>query len=97
MDIRQTNTLNEKMARDKEDERHICPLQLDVIERGITLWSNPNDVVFTPFMGIGSEVYQAVKMGRRGIGIELKPSYFKCAVKNLQSAENEKNSVIDLF
>lgn len=97
MDIRQTNTLNEKMARDKEDERHTCPLQLDVIERGITLWSNPGDIVFTPFMGIGSEVYQAVKMGRRGIGIELKPSYFECAVKNIRSAEESKNSVIDLF
>ena len=97
MDIRQTNTLNEKMARDKEDERHTCPLQLDVIERGITLWSNPGYIVFTPFMGIGSEVYQAVKMGRRGIGIELKPSYFECAVKNIRSAEESKNSVIDLF
>lgn len=97
MDIRQTNTLNEKMARDKEDERHTCPLQLDVIERGITLWSNPGDIVFTPFMGIGSEVHQAVKMGRRGIGIELKPSYFECAVKNIRSAEESKNSVIDLF
>lgn len=60
-------------------------------------WSNPGDIVFTPFMGIGSEVYQAVKMGRRGIGIELKPSYFECAVKNIRSAEESKNSVIDLF
>ena len=86
MDIRQTHTLN-KLADKGKDERHICPLQLDVIERGITLWSNPGDIVFTPFMGIGSEVFQAVKMGRHGIGFELKPEYFEQAYKNICTAE----------
>jgi DNA modification methylase len=81
MDINQSNTLNRQEAREDDDERHICPLQLDVIERALTLWTNPGDIMFTPFLGIGSEVYQAVKMGRRGIGIELKPSYFDQAVK----------------
>ncbi len=90
MDINQTNTLNRAMARDNEDERHICPLQLDVIERGITLYSNPNDIVFSPFMGIGSEIYQAIKMGRRGIGIELKESYYQLAVKNIKRAVEER-------
>lgn len=86
-DINQSDTLNGRTARENNDERHICPLQLPVIERCINLWSNPNDVVFTPFLGIGSEVYQALQMGRRGIGIELKDSYFKCAVENCKSAE----------
>lgn len=97
-DIRQTNTLQKEAARDPEDERHICPLQLDVIERAIELWSLPGDTVLTPFMGIGSEVYQAVKMGRIGIGIELKPSYFRQAVKNVQSAiSNSQISLDDIF
>lgn len=74
-------------ARDEEDERHIHPLQLDVIDRCIALWSNPGDVVFTPFMGVGSEVYGAVCGGRRGIGVELKESYYRQAVKNLERAE----------
>lgn len=86
-DINQSDTLNGRTARDNNDERHICPLQLPVIERCINLWSNPNDIVFTPFLGIGSEVYQALQMGRRGIEIELKDSYFKCAVENCKSAE----------
>jgi hypothetical protein len=86
-DIRQTNTLNKKGARDEKDERHICPLQLDVIERCLTLWSNHDDIILSPFAGIGSEGYQAVKMGRRFIGIELKESYFNCAVKNLSMIE----------
>ena len=90
MDIDQTNTLQYRSARDEKDEQHISPLQLDVIERCIDLWSNPGDVVLTPFMGIGSEVYSAVKMGRRGIGIELKPSYFRQAVKNIAGLESEK-------
>ncbi len=97
MDIRQTHTLNERAARDEKDEKHLCPLQLDVIERGITLWSNPGDVVFTPFMGIGSEVYQAVNLGRHGVGVELKPSYFAQAVKNIRRAEEERNSQVELF
>lgn len=83
MDIRQTHTLNYRSAKDQDDEKHICPLQLDTIERCITLWSNPGDVVLTPFMGIGSEVFMAVQLGRRGLGIELKKSYFRQAVKNL--------------
>lgn len=82
-DIRQTRTLQYREARDEKDEQHISPLQLDVIERCIDLWSNPGDTVLTPFLGIGSEVYCAVEMGRKGIGIELKPSYFAQAVKNI--------------
>lgn len=83
MDINPSNTLQGKSARENEDERHICPLQLEVIERGIELWTNPNDIVLTPFLGIGSEAYTAVKMGRRAIGIELKHSYYEQAEKNL--------------
>lgn len=92
-DIQQTNVLNIQAAREDADEKHICPLQLDVIERAIELWTNPNDIVFSPFAGIGSEIYQAVKMGRRGIGIELKESYYKQAVKNCIRAETEANQV----
>lgn len=87
MDINQSNTLQKGSAREFQDEKHICPLQLDVIERCIELWSNPNDIVFTPFLGIGSEVYQALKMGRRGVGIELKESYYKQAVLNCSHAD----------
>ncbi len=90
MDIRQSNTLNGKSAREKTDERHICPLQLDVIERAIHLWTNPNDIVLSPFAGIGSEIYSAIKMGRRGIGIELKESYYKEALKYCELAETEE-------
>lgn len=86
MDIDAGYTLQRDSAREHDDERHICPLQLQVIERAVQLWSNPGDVVFSPFAGIGSEGYQAVKMGRRFIGIELKQSYFKQAVLNLRSA-----------
>lgn len=89
MDIRQSNTLNRKHARDEKDERHICPLQLDVIERAIHLWTNPNDIVLSPFAGIGSEVYSAIRMGRRGLGIELKDSYYEQMVLNCQTAELE--------
>jgi DNA modification methylase len=85
MDVRQTNTLN-KEGKENDDEKHICPLQLDTIERAIHLWTNPGDIVFTPFLGIGSEVYQALKMGRKGIGIELKKSYFDIAQKNCRNA-----------
>jgi DNA modification methylase len=85
MDIRQTRTLNAE-GRTNDDEKHICPLQLDTIERAIHLWTNPNDIVFTPFLGIGSEIYQALKMNRRGIGIELKESYYNIAVKNCRNA-----------
>lgn len=86
MDIRQTYTLNYRAARHENDERHICPLQLDTIERCLTLWSNPGDVVLSPFAGIGSEIYQAIKMDRYGIGIELKESYYQCAVQNCKDA-----------
>lgn len=96
-DINPSNTLQRESARDEEDERHIAPLQLQVIERAITMWTNPEDVVFTPFMGIGSEAYQAVKMGRRAIGIELKDSYYAQSVKNLQRAEAQQFSEQALF
>jgi len=89
MDIRQSNTLQYRSARDEKDEKHICPLQLDVIARGIELWSNPGDITFSPFAGIGSEGYQAIKMGRRFVGVELKESYYKTAVNNLQMAMQE--------
>ena len=92
MDINPSDTLQRTSARDEKDEKHICPLQLDVIKRGINLWTNPNDIVFTPFMGIGSEIYQALKMGRRGIGIELKESYYNQAVVNCENAEKIKGS-----
>jgi DNA modification methylase len=96
MDIRQSNTLNKINARDEKDEKHICPLQLDVIARGVTLWSNPNDIVFSPFTGIGSEGYQAVKMNRRFIGIELKESYYYQSILNLKAA-NELKGQMRLF
>lgn len=91
MDIDYSNTLNKTSAREEKDEKHICPLQLDTIERAIHLWSTENDTVFTPFMGIGSEIYQAVRMNRRGIGIELKESYFDIAVKNIESVSREQS------
>lgn len=87
MDIDYGNTLNKMDARGEKDEKHICPLQLDTIDRAIQLWSNKGDVVLTPFMGIGSEVYQAILDERKGIGFELKESYFKEAMKNVQIAE----------
>lgn len=90
--IVQSNTLN-RMFADEESERHIAPLQLDVIERCIKLYSNEGDTVFTPFMGIGSEVYQAVKMNRKGIGIELKREYYLQAVSNLQTLDDEKSQL----
>lgn len=86
MDIDYGNTLNARSGREKNDEKHICPLQLDTIERLIHLYTNKGDVVFTPFMGVGSEVYKAILMGRKGKGIELKHSYFREAVKNCNSA-----------
>lgn len=87
--IRETDTLNTKVAKESADERHICPLQLGFIERCVRLWSNPGELVLTPFAGIGSELYQAVKLGRRAIGIELKPSYWRTAVDNLTELESE--------
>tara|TARA_Y100000310_G_C20658008_1_gene803052 strand:- start:37 stop:975 length:939 start_codon:yes stop_codon:yes gene_type:complete len=82
-DIRLGEVIEYKKARDPEDEKHVHPLQLDVIDRCLTLWSNPGDVVFTPFMGVGSEVYGAIKKGRKGMGAELKQSYYNQAIKNL--------------
>lgn len=88
-DVRIDRVMPFKAARDEEDEKHVHPLQLDVIERIVTLWSNPGEKVLTPFMGVGSEVYGAVTLGRLGIGIELKESYFKQAVKNIKAAGSE--------
>lgn len=90
MDINPSDTLQFRHARDDEDERHICPLQLDVIRRGIQLWSNPGDLVLSPFMGIGSEGYVAVEMGRRFVGVELKPSYYAVAVQHLRDADRRR-------
>lgn len=86
-DIRIGRVLPFRSAKDSEDEKHIHPLQLDVIERVLVLWSNPGETVLTPFMGVGSEVYSAVRAGRRGVGIELKPSYYRQAVRNVAAAE----------
>jgi hypothetical protein len=85
-DVRIDRVLPYKEARDPDDERHVHPLQLDVIERAVTLWSNPGEVVLTPFMGVGSEVYGALRGGRRGIGVELKPTYFRQAKRNVECA-----------
>jgi DNA modification methylase len=87
MGISESDTLQFTTARDADDEKHICPLQLGTIERCIKLYSNPGETVLTPFMGIGSEAYQAIKFGRKAIGIELKESYYRIAVKNLKEAE----------
>jgi DNA modification methylase len=94
MDINQTNTLQYRTARDNDDERHICPLQLDVIERSMQLWSNPGDTVWSPFMGIASEGYVAVQQGRKFVGAELKASYFELAKKNMEQAKTIQK---DLF
>lgn len=85
--IKETATLNTRVAKDSADERHICPLQLGFIERCIRLWSNPSELVLTPFAGIGSELYESVRLGRRAVGIELKPSYWRTAVDNMQRLE----------
>ena len=97
MNIRQSNTLNRTSAREERDEKHICPLQLDVIERCIELWTNQGDTVFTPFLGIGSEAYQSIKMHRKAVGIELKESYFEQAVKNCERAANAEEQLEFLF
>ena len=85
MDIRSSRTLNYRGGRDDDDERHICPMALDIIERGIELWSNPGDVVYDPLGGIGSTVYSAVNMRRKGVSSELKPSYFDMSINNMQN------------
>lgn len=89
-DINQSNTLQKESAREQKDEKHICPLQLDVIERAVELWTNPGDLVLSPFTGIGSEGFVSVQLGRRFVGAELKQSYYKQAVANLERAEREK-------
>lgn len=95
-DIKRTDVLNVRAARDDRDEKHLCPLQLPVIERAIELWTNPGDIVLTPFMGIGSEAYMAVKMGRKAVGIELKESYYRQAVANVKSvAEDGQVDMLD--
>lgn len=91
-DVRLDRVLPYSKARDSEDEKHVHPLQLDVIERGLVLWSNPGENVLTPFMGIGSEAYASVRLGRRAVGIELKPSYFAQALRNVQEAETHPTS-----
>jgi len=95
-DIRQGNTLQRESARDDKDERHIAPLQLDVIHRALQLWSLPGDLVVSPFGGIVSEGYEAIKMGRRFLGAELKASYWRQGVENLRAAEREYKTT-DLF
>ena len=87
MDINPNETIQFRSARENNDERHICPLQLGVIRRGIELWSNPGDTVYSPFAGIGSEGHVALEMGRKFLGVELKESYWKCAVNNLKASE----------
>ena len=94
MDIRQSDTLQKKSARAEKDERHICPLQLEVIQRCIELWTNPNDIVFDPFGGIGSTAYVALKMGRRAISSELKESYYEQMRNNVEIAVSEKPMIL---
>ena len=96
MDINFSNTLNAKAAREAEDERHVCPMALDLIERAIHLWSNPGDVIFDPYSGIGSTGYIAIKTGRKFIGSELKTAYFKQAVKNIGMARESHGSLFDV-
>ena len=95
MDINFSNTLNAKAAREAEDERHVCPMALDLIERAIHLWSNPGDVIFDPYSGIGSTGYMAIKTGRKFIGSELKTAYFKQACKNIGQARESHGSLFD--
>lgn len=99
MDINPTRVLAYADGRDEKDERHICPLQLDVIDRCLDLWSNPGDLILSPFAGVGSELHEAVIMGRRAVGFELKPSYFRQAVNNLKRAEREarQKTLLDMI
>lgn len=97
MDIDPSDTLQYRSAREHDDERHICPLQLEVIRRALKLWSNPGDVVFSPFAGIGSELYVALEEGRRAVGAELKASYYEQARRNLLTVETGKGRTLDMF
>jgi DNA modification methylase len=96
-DVRVERVLPYKQCREPDDEKHVCPLQLDVIERAVVLWSNPGEVVLTPFMGVGSEVYEAVRNGRKGVGVELKPAYFKQTLKNLDAVDDAKTDAGSLL
>ena len=96
-DVRLDRVLPYREARGEDDEKHVHPLQLDVIDRCLTLWSNPAENVLTPFMGVGSEVYAAVMGGRKGIGIELKETYYRQALRNLQDAEASRPVQASLF
>lgn len=95
MDIQQTNTLNVKAAKENKDEKHLCPLQLDLIERTVILWSNPGDVVLSPFMGIGSEGYISIRLKRKFVGVELKESYWRQACKNIANVEAQAATLFD--
>ena len=95
MDTRETDTLNVRVVRDDEAEKHLCPMPLDIIERGVRLWSNPDETIYSPFMGIGSEGFASLRAGRRFIGTELKESYFKQACRYLVEAEREGLSLFD--
>lgn len=96
-DVRIKRVLPFKESKDEDDERHVHPLQLDVIDRAIVLWSNRGDTVLTPFMGVGSEIYSPVRLGRRGIGTELKPSYFRQSIKNLEAVDADQMNEPTLF
>jgi DNA modification methylase len=96
MDIDPSDTLQRESAREEADERHICPLQLGVIRRALELWTNPDEIVLSPFAGIGSEGYVAIQEGRQFIGIELKKSYFDQCYKNLDSAGNSKQVSLNM-
>lgn len=95
MDINQTNTLNVAIAREAADEKHLCPLQLDLIERALALWSNRGDVVLSPFMGVGSEGHCAIRLGRKFVGVELKEAYWRRACLNLATAEAQSRTLFD--
>ena len=96
-DVRIGRVLPFKESRDEDDEKHVHPLQLDVIERCIILWSNPGEIVFTPFMGVGSEVYGAVINDRKGVGVELKASYYRQSIKNVKGAFEKKPKQMEMF
>ncbi len=96
-DIRIDRVLPYREAKDPDDEKHVHPLQLDVIDRSVALWSNPDDTILTPFMGVGSEAYGAIANGRRAIGVELKPSYYKQALRNIEAVGQENEDQIDLL
>lgn len=97
MTVNQTRVLNVKSAREANDERHLCPLQLDVIDRALILWSNPGDVVMSPFMGIGSEGVQSIRHRRKFVGVELKRSYFDQAVRNIEASDASAPSLLDVL